>query len=305
VEIRELYLDKETSTTVHGDLYGLDYSVENESFQIKYYLDIYNRRIRVVDYTAKDTESMVRFLDYLAKENGFDKVFLKAKSEEWEKLLPYGFVLEGIFKYYFNGDHAYCLSKFYSQERRISLRFDEETEILEEVSRIKPEPSTSQLPEEFQLREAGEGDINEISSLYKRVFKTYPIPLNQPQYVEHLMDEDYLFMVITHQGKIISSASADINYKLSNAEITDCASLPEYRGRGLMFTIIAAMEKEVQIRGIKCLYSIARALSPGMNTVFKKLGYTYTGRLVNNCNIFGKFEDMNLWVKKANKKQLG
>jgi putative beta-lysine N-acetyltransferase len=149
------------------------------------------------------------------------------------------------------------------------------------------------------LREAVEADIPEISALYEKVFKTYPIPLNQPQYVELLMDKDYLFMVITHEGTNISCALADINYQLSNAEITDCASLPEYRGQGLMFAVIGALEKEVQSRGIKCLYSIARALSPGMNTVFKKLGYTYTGRLVNNCNIFGKFEDMNLWVKKA------
>lgn len=297
MEIRELFLDTSKKTTVHGDLYGLDYSVRNERYWVKYYLDIYNRRVKVIDFQVEDTAAMVRLLDYLARQNQFDKVFLKARSDEWEKLLPYGFVLEGIFKYFFNGEHAYCLSKFYSQERRVSLNFDEATEILETVSQLQSEPSPQGLPTGYQLREAGEDDIQEISALYDRVFKTYPIPLNRPQYVENLMDEDYLFMVITHQGKIISSASADINYNLSNAEITDCASLPDHRGKGLMLNLIAGMEGETRDRGIRCLFSIARALSPGMNTVFRKMDYTYSGRLVNSCNIFGKFEDMNLWVK--------
>lgn len=298
MEIRELHLDRDTTTTVHGDLYGLDYSAEDEGFQVKYFLDLYNERIRVIDYEAVDNQGLVRYLDLLCKKNEFSKVFLKAKADEWEKLLPYGFVLEGVFKYFFNGEHAYCLSKFYTQDRRISMNFDKETEILERVSKIEPDSSPPALTSEFELRDAKEEDISEIASLYNKVFETYPIPLDQPKYIEQLMSGDYLFMVITHRDKIISCASADINLRLGNAEITDCASHPDYRGKGLMYAVIASLEDEVRERGIHCLYSIARALSPGMNTVFKKLGYTYTGRLVNNCNIFGKFEDMNLWVKK-------
>ncbi len=34
-----------------------------------------------------------------------------------------------------------------------------------------------------------------------------------------------------------------------------------------------------------------------MNAAFHQLGYTYTGRLANNCYIFDKLEDMNIWVK--------
>ena len=34
-----------------------------------------------------------------------------------------------------------------------------------------------------------------------------------------------------------------------------------------------------------------------MNLAFHQLGYTYTGRLANNCYIFDKLEDMNIWVK--------
>jgi len=34
-----------------------------------------------------------------------------------------------------------------------------------------------------------------------------------------------------------------------------------------------------------------------MNRVFYNLGYEFMGRLVNNCDIQGAFEDMNIWVR--------
>lgn len=34
-----------------------------------------------------------------------------------------------------------------------------------------------------------------------------------------------------------------------------------------------------------------------MNRVLVQHGYAYSGRLVNNCDICGGFEDMNLWAK--------
>jgi len=54
---------------------------------------------------------------------------------------------------------------------------------------------------------------------------------------------------------------------------------------------------ELKNKGYIIVYSIARALSYGMNIVFAKQNYIYGGRLINNCNIMGKFEDMNIWFK--------
>ncbi|OPZ80752.1 MAG: N-acetyltransferase YodP [bacterium ADurb.Bin429] len=50
------------------------------------------------------------------------------------------------------------------------------------------------------------------------------------------------------------------------------------------------------MRGLRSLFTLARATSVGINTAFSRLGYTYNGRLVNNCHIAGDWEDMNLWV---------
>ena len=44
-------------------------------------------------------------------------------------------------------------------------------------------------------------------------------------------------------------------------------------------------------------YTIARSLSYGMNITFAKMGYIYGGTLINNTNICGSLESMNIWYK--------
>jgi len=44
-------------------------------------------------------------------------------------------------------------------------------------------------------------------------------------------------------------------------------------------------------------YTIARALSAGMNVTFARAGYDYGGTLTNNTNICGQIESMNVWYK--------
>ena len=60
------------------------------------------------------------------------------------------------------------------------------------------------------------------------------------------------------------------------------------------------LEHEQYITGrIHDLYTLARADEVGMNCVFAKLGYAYTGRLVNNCRMPNGWESMNIWCKSA------
>ncbi|MFW5803052.1 MAG: hypothetical protein ACOCWJ_03955 [Verrucomicrobiota bacterium] len=50
-------------------------------------------------------------------------------------------------------------------------------------------------------------------------------------------------------------------------------------------------------RGLRTAYTIARALSPGMNITVARCGYTFAGTLTNNTNISGQIESMNIWHK--------
>lgn len=99
------------------------------------------------------------------------------------------------------------------------------------------------------------------------------------------------------EGRCVSAASAEINDKHANAELTDCATDRDNRGRGLMHHILTALQVDPAERGIQTAYTMARAGSYGMNKAFFRLGFEYTGRLLNNCDIAGTFEDMNIWTK--------
>ncbi len=44
-------------------------------------------------------------------------------------------------------------------------------------------------------------------------------------------------------------------------------------------------------------FIIARALSYPISATFAWVGYTWAGTLVNNTNIYGGFESMNVWYR--------
>ena len=83
-----------------------------------------------------------------------------------------------------------------------------------------------------------------------------------------------------------------------NAEMTDFAVLPRYRGQKLAGQLLSVMEEAMKSAGVKTLYTIARLKEPGMNKTFINAEYRYSGTLVNNTNISGSIESMNIFYKK-------
>ena len=154
-----------------------------------------------------------------------------------------------------------------------------------------------QLPEDYSLRFAEVEDAHELAKLYGEIFETYPTPMNDAGYIKKVMEEGTIFSVIQYEGSIVSAASAEVCEMYHNAEMTDCATIPHHRKHGFMKVLISSLEQELIRKNIYCSYSLARSLSMGMNAVFHQLGYEYGGRLTKNCNIWDKYEDMNIWGK--------
>ncbi|UUZ92697.1 putative beta-lysine N-acetyltransferase [Paenibacillus sp. P25] len=273
--------------------------VENgEDFKVYYCLDRFNKRLRVDDYEGDAGSVCARMLE-IAKANALTKLFIKTREEDWQSLLSRGRMLEGIYKGYYHGARdAYCMAYYLDLERRTSEYWTREDRILEEALKLAVKADPLDLPEDFTPRVAGPRDAGRLAALYAEVFQTYPTPMNDPSYVAKVMEEGTLFYLIEQTPDLlISAASAEINDHYRNAEMTDCATLPAYRGRGLMRVLLQALENELAGRKIASVYSLARALSFGMNACFRRLGYGYYGRLTKNCDIYDKFEDMNLWAK--------
>ncbi|MDD4426034.1 MAG: hypothetical protein PHS40_08920 [Mariniphaga sp.] len=57
------------------------------------------------------------------------------------------------------------------------------------------------------------------------------------------------------------------------------------------------MEQEMRKAGIINAYTIARLAEPGMNKTFMNAGYKFSGTLVNNTQIAGSIESMNIFYK--------
>jgi len=293
----ELVLEEGQTVRAFGVVYGIEHTISGEGFAARVFLDQYNQRLRVYSYEATDYDALVMKLRWLAEANGFDKILCMAHAHDWERFLRHGYVLEAILKYYQNGSDALVMSKFRSQERLTSHCMMQEILLIEELMSREARPSKRALPEGHEFRLARQDDIPELTELYQTIFKTYPTPLIHASYLEHIFESECIFAVCIHEGRIISAASAELRPELKAAELTDCATTPQARGRGLMSHLLKLLEEELRRRDYICSYTMARARSFGMNMVFYQLGYEFNGRLVNNCDIHGGYEDMNIWVK--------
>ncbi len=81
-------------------------------------------------------------------------------------------------------------------------------------------------------------------------------------YILETMHSNVLYFLVEKYGKIVSLASAEMDPKNRNAEITDCLTIPSERGKGHMKELIRALEKELSERSFLISYTLCRASAP-------------------------------------------
>jgi putative beta-lysine N-acetyltransferase len=274
--------------------------VKTTQYSVQFIFDYFNERLRIDDYRG-NIASIVEDLEEIIDKHQFTKVIIHAKSDHFEQLLSYGYQLEAIFKGFSNGADCYAMALYKNLDRRTSSEWIKEDEILTNVYKKGRNQKPKTIPDTYELRRATEKDTTKLAALYDSVFEVYPTPMNEPDYVKKVMKNGSIFHIVEFNQEIVSAASADINKMFYHAELTDCATLPEHRKYGFMKKLLSELETELKNEQIFCAFSIARSLSFGMNAVFYQLGYEYTGRMMNNCYIYNKLEDMNVWVKDLSK----
>lgn len=268
--------------------------IKNDKADISLYTDPFNKRIRIDDYSGSPPD--VLHLIVSATPPWTEKLIVKARPQDIRFFQSHDFLQEGYVKGYFNGEDMYFLVKYFSVARSSNPKETEEKQMIE---KILSENDLITGPEIGKVSLAAMEDAAALADVYKQIFKVYPTPLGSADHVRKTMMEDTRYVVIREEGRIISAASAEINLHFGNAELTDCATLPEAQGKGHMKKLLSKLEEVLTKEHIRCLYTIARAESYGMNKAFHQLGYSYGGRLVNNCLIYSGLEDMNVWYKIA------
>lgn len=276
---------------------GYHYQKRDNTFSVDLFIDTINNRLKIKSYKFTNYDDFVDYLESIAAEKKLSKIIMIAREIDWQELFARGFELEALHPSFFQGLPGFHLSKFMNKQRRISLQWDAEDDILKKVRH--PLPKAKLLTDEYVIRTATINDIPELMRIFTTVFSTYPTPLNDADYLQKTMECDSVFKLVVHHGKIVSVASIDIDFDTKSAELTDCATLQDYEGRGLMSHLAIALEEEAKRLQLITLYTIARATSVGINMVFARHGYHYYGRFINNCTICGQFESMNLWSKRV------
>lgn len=282
--------------TANEPIYAYNRIEAGADFWMDVCLDPFNARLRVDDYRGA-VGSVCRRIQEIAALYAFTKNIVKARAEHIPQFLAHGYMIEAVFYRYFNGSDAYGMTLYTSGARRTSLYWLAEDEDLRRVLQLPYRMEKEDLPSGYTVRAASAADAEALAQLYDTVFQTYPTPMNEAAYIRKVMEAGTIFYVAENAGRIVSAASAEVNGTYHNAEITDCATYVEHRKYGLMRHLVRALEAELRQRHLYCVYSLARSLSFGMNAVFHQLGYMYSGRMANNCNIYDKLEDMSVWVK--------
>lgn len=280
--------------------WGIKREIRRSGFSLNLELSPFNQRIVILDYFFEDASAaaeMLSTVDYIVRKNAFGKVWAKVLEADKECFTNYGFIAEAVINNYFApGKDAVLCSHFYDQ-RKISSTLEENQRILKKMQdEIVPVDEVKPDHPDYHIRIADESDLYQMAELYRQVFPTYPYPVYDPAYLRSTM-ENIHYALLFKSNTLVATAAADINFAYKNAEMTDFATLPAERGKGLASILLSRLEEEMLDLDIHCLYSIARSKSYGMNSVFLKMGYKYSGTLINNCNISGGFEDMNVFCK--------
>ncbi|MDT8390670.1 MAG: putative beta-lysine N-acetyltransferase [Lentisphaeria bacterium] len=262
----------------------------------------FNDRIYLMKLNPDGAENVPEKLIGMAQSMKYSKIFAKSGQRQLPVFIDQEFTVEAVIPGYFKGQEDLFMVCYYLREDRgIETRAKEYERVLN-VAKSKAHEPPRQKNERsaFTIRACDAGDIPQMADIYRQVFPSYPFPIHDPDYLQKTMTGNVDYYCVESHGDILALSSAEVDHTAKSAEMTDFATLPENRKKRLAGRLLSVMETETAKKGIKTFYTIARAISYGMNITFARDGYMFGGRLKNNTNISGDIESMNIWYKRVN-----
>lgn len=259
----------------------------------------YNRRVYLMELGDSDVPDIIGRLDGLAEKSGYTKVFARIPKKAEPAFKQRGYRREALVPGFFRGvGGAAFMGKYFSRSRAQEKHSEQIHHVLVVAQAKTGEATQFEKNEPFSISVADTADAEEMSAVYSEVFASYPFPIHDPEYLRSTMEGNVRYFCVRENGRVIALASAEMHPDARSVEMTDFATLPTYRGHGLAFCLLEKMEEEMRKEEMLTAYTIARALSAGMNVTFARAGYKFAGTLTNNTNICGRIESMNVWYKR-------
>ncbi|NCC24272.1 MAG: putative beta-lysine N-acetyltransferase [Deltaproteobacteria bacterium] len=256
-----------------------------------------NDRVYLMKLDRNDMPGIIDRIEALGRRHGYTKLFARVPGHAAVEFEAQGFTREAFVPGMFRGRSNGCFMSKYREKGRAETENGRQIEkILELTENVLVQKAGKPSP--GRVVKLGPTDCESLANLYASVFDSYPFPIFDPDWLAKAMGSDVIFFGIhDDRGRLAAAASAELDRSWRCAEMTDFATRPKWRGKGAAGALLTRMEMDAREEEVLTAYTIARAQSPGMNIVFARAGYEHGGTLLNNTQIGGSLESMNVWYK--------
>jgi putative beta-lysine N-acetyltransferase len=259
----------------------------------------FNNRIYLMKIHPDDIDSVRERIAYLQSVYNYSKVFVKIPETLQSYFATSNTIEEARIPGFYQGCvDAVFLSQFYDSKRSYDDAISKIRKNLRLLQEKPSLPSAGIQIENIAIRMATFDDVPQICSLYLNVFETYPFPIQEEYFVRKSMDDGVIFFVGETPIGIIAAGSCEIDFFASSVEMSDLAVDPAFSGLGVSKNLLSYMERCMEDQNIITAYTICRGEFLPVNRLFSGSGYQFGGTLINNTNICGSLESMNVWHKK-------
>lgn len=258
-----------------------------------------NDRVYLMELDPRDMPDLLHLINALAVQEKYGKIFAKVPALWAAAFLDDGFRTEALVPGFFRGEEdGHFMGKYLDPTRATDPRDEEMGRILDLARTKKGSQPENRAVTGYTIRRCTTDDCVAMAALYSDIFSSYPFPVYDPEFLaETMADHVAYFGVCQKNGKLAALASAEQYRQSGHVEMTDFLTVTDHRRRGMASRLLATMEREMRHRGLAVAYTIARALSAGMNNTFARAGYRHAGTLINNTQICGRIESMQVWYK--------
>jgi putative beta-lysine N-acetyltransferase len=256
----------------------------------------HNDRIYVMHLHDTDHGRLIETLDRMAVEHGYGKIFAKIPATAWHTFQAAGYIREALVPGFFNGQiDGLFVAKFLSKDRQRGTRHP-----IQGLTDSGQKKQKRLAVPTIIIDACTPADSDAMAAVYDQVFESYAFPIHRSEHICNMMRNNAIYYCARIKNRMVALAAAEIDRMNQCCEMTDFATLPDYRRMGLAAVLLDRLGQEALSRGIKTAYTIARADSIGMNRVFKDRGYCYAGCLKKNTQIGGRIRSMHVWYKRLN-----
>jgi beta-lysine N6-acetyltransferase len=280
-------------------------------------------RVYVMRIAPGDVRLVLDEAESLATRNSYGKIVVKARASDFGELARRGYRVEAVVPRFHEGGESGLFAGKFLEAGRATPRDPRIQEVVEAGraaharalaetgpddrpgSSVEPPTSPAAMSngggmprgEVVVVDEAGPEDLDELAACYAEVFESYPFPIEDPAHLRAEREHGTRFFTARDHGRLVGASSMEPAGPPGVVEMTDFATLPSHRKRGIATDLLALMGRHAREAGVRVAYTIARAGSFGMNITFGRRGYRYAGTLINNTWIGGAIESMNVWYK--------